>query len=160
MSQSPDLNLSHIGSPVRLVVEREWGNYKVLHTGEGFIVKELIINPRKRLSMQRHKYRSETWNLVVGQADIVTNLCTASDPFDGAFVHHLHKENPFVIPCNTWHQCRNDHDEPAHIVEIWKGPNDKLNESDIERYDPTPKDLQEAMEDYAEYCDKQMRLDF
>ena len=117
------------------IVERNWGSYKVLHQGDGFVVKELIINPHSKLSMQRHQYRSETWNIVKGKADIVTNRGTVNDPFEGAFIHHLHPENPFNIPVRTWHQCRNDNDEPAHIVEIWKGPDDKLNEEDIERYD-------------------------
>ena len=49
-------------------VERNWGHYKVLYEGDDFVVKELVINPHSSLSMQRHSYRSETWNLVSGQA--------------------------------------------------------------------------------------------
>ena len=114
-------------------IVRNWGYYKVLYEGDGFKVKELVINPHSKLSMQRHQYRSETWNIVSGEADILTNH-TLYDPFDGAYVHHLHRDNPFNIPPMTWHQCVNNTDKPAHIVEIWKGPNDKLNEDDIQRY--------------------------
>ena len=51
-------------------------------------------------------------------------------------IWQLHKDNPFNISKNTWHQGRNDNDEPAHIVEIWKGDSEELTEDDIERYDP------------------------
>ena len=53
-------------------VERNWGHYKVLYEGDDFVVKELVINPHSSLSMQRHQYRSETWNLVKGNAYIKT----------------------------------------------------------------------------------------
>lgn len=118
-----------------MIVTREWGHYTVLHEGDGFTVKELVIDPHSKLSMQRHRHRSETWNIVKGKAHIITNHRMLGDPFDGAYVHHLHKENPFTIPALTWHSGRNDYDEPAHIIEIWKGNSNYLNEEDIERYD-------------------------
>ena len=117
------------------IVTREWGYYIVLHEGDGFVVKELVINPHSKLSMQRHRHRSETWNIVKGKAHIITNHRIDGNPFDGAFIHYLHKENPFQIPKLTWHSGRNDSDEPAHIIEIWKGKLEYLTEDDIERYD-------------------------
>ena len=39
------------------------------------------------------------------------------------------------IPSKVWHQGCNDTDEPAHIIEIWKGPSELLTEDDIERYE-------------------------
>jgi len=113
--------------------EREWGYYRELYSGDGFAVKELVINPHSSLSMQRHKHRSETWNLVSGKAHILTSI--RSDPFDGAGVQHLHPSNPVDIPRGTWHQGCNKSNEPAHIVEVWKGPNELLTEEDIERWD-------------------------
>ena len=53
------------------MVIREWGHYIVLHEGDGFTVKELVINPHSKLSMQRHRHRSETWNIVKGKAYII-----------------------------------------------------------------------------------------
>jgi len=116
-------------------IQREWGYYRELYEGDGFKVKELVIDPHNRLSMQRHQHRSETWNIVSGKASVVTNWRTYDDlnPFDGGNLWNLHRDNPFNISKNTWHQGRNDSDEPAHIVEIWKG--DILTEDDIERYD-------------------------
>mgnify|MGYP003640839210 CR=1 FL=1 len=114
-------------------VERNWGHYRELYQGEGFHVKELVIYPHSKLSMQRHNHRSETWNIVSGKAYLKTKV--TGDPFDGCNVRHLHRANPIEIPTKIWHQGCNDSDEPAHIVEIWKGDSDKLSESDIERWD-------------------------
>lgn len=116
-------------------VEREWGHYRELYQGEGFQVKELVISPKSKLSMQRHKYRSETWNIVSGEAYVKTNVTLSDNPFDGCSIWNLHPNNPVDIPVGIWHQGCNDTDKPAHIVEVWKGPTDKLTEKDIERTD-------------------------
>jgi len=111
-------------------VEREWGHYRELYKGDGFAVKELVINPNSSLSMQRHQHRSETWNLVSGSAHILTSQrSTPDDPQR----QNLVPANPIDIPSNVWHKGVNDSDKPAHIVEVWKGT--KLTEDDIERID-------------------------
>jgi cytidyltransferase-like protein len=115
-------------------VEREWGHYRNLYKGDGFQVKELVIAPHSKLSMQRHKHRSETWNLVSGTAHVLTST-NNSDPTDGAKRQQLTPPNPVDIPKGVWHQGCNDSDEPAHIVEVWKGPSELLGEEDIERWD-------------------------
>ncbi len=117
-------------------VDRSWGHYRELYQGEGFQVKELVIAPHSKLSMQRHKHRSETWNIVSGKAHIKMNTVISSDPLDGCGVYHLDPANPVDIPANVWHQGCNESDEPAHIVEVWKGKTNRLREDDIERWDP------------------------
>ncbi len=102
---------------------RPWGYYKVLYEGEGYKVKELVINPHSSLSMQRHEHRSESWNLVSGSACVILN---------GEKVQ-LEKDKDIFIPKNTWHKGINDSDNPAHIIEIWRGKSSLLNENDIER---------------------------
>ena len=114
--------------------EREWGHYRNLYKGDGFQVKELVIAPHSKLSMQRHKHRSETWNLVSGIAHVLTSTSNV-DPKDSARRQTLTPPNPVDIPRGVWHQGCNDTDEPAHIVEVWKGPSELLTEEDIERYD-------------------------
>jgi mannose-6-phosphate isomerase-like protein (cupin superfamily) len=80
--------------------------------------------------MQRHKHRSETWNLVSGQAHILTsNRSEPNDPLR----QDLSPPNPVDIPVNVWHKGVNDSDQPAHIIEVWKGTD--LTEDDIERFD-------------------------
>jgi len=111
-------------------VEREWGHYRELYTGDGFAVKELVINPKSSLSMQRHRHRSETWNLVSGSAHLLTSQRTNSEDPQR---QNLVPANPIDIPANVWHKGVNDSDQPAHIVEVWKGAT--LTEEDIERQD-------------------------
>jgi len=103
------------------LTERSWGYYRVLYEGKGYKVKELVINPRSSLSMQRHKYRSETWSLVSGYAKVILDKEEII----------LTNDNIAHIPINTWHKGINDSNTPAHIIEIWKG--ERLTEHDIER---------------------------
>ena len=109
-------------------VERIWGYYRLLHTDDNFHVKELVIKPRNSLSMQRHKHRSETWNVVKGDCYVLLNNERVQ----------LKKEENIFIPVNTWHKGINESDEECHIIEIWRGEN-KVNgkyyfsEEDIER---------------------------
>ena len=112
--------------------ERSWGHYRELYSGDGFAVKELVINPHSKLSMQRHKHRSETWNIVSGKAHVkMSNRTTPED----CVLQHLTIPNPVDIPVGVWHQGVNNSDEPAHIIEIWKGQTDLLSEDDIERWE-------------------------
>lgn len=115
-------------------IKREWGHYRELYKGKDFQVKELVINPHSKLTMQRHEHRSETWNIVHGEASIKMNH-RQGNPFDGCVVYQLHPNNPVDVPQRTWHQGCNETDKPAHIVEIWKGKTKFLTEDDIERYD-------------------------
>ena len=107
------------------ITYRAWGHYRVLYEGKDYKVKELVINPHSELSMQRHKHRSETWNLVSGYAKL-------------RLIHNDKVEerdllSTTIIPVGTWHQGYNDSDIPAHIVEIWRGESKYLTEKDIER---------------------------
>jgi cytidyltransferase-like protein len=116
-------------------VERSWGHYRELYQGDGFAVKELVIAPHSSLSMQRHQHRSETWNIVSGTAHLLMNSASTSNPTDGPGVWRLHPANPVDIPKRVWHQGVNNSDEPAHIVEVWKGDSALMSEDDIERWD-------------------------
>jgi len=112
--------------------ERSWGHYRNLYKGDGFQVKELVIAPHSKLSMQRHKHRSETWNIVSGKAYVKTSNRTTPED---CVLQHLTIPNPVDIPVGVWHQGVNNSDEPAHIIEIWKGQTDLLTEDDIERWE-------------------------
>ena len=109
-------------------VERTWGYYRLLHTDDNFHVKELVIKPRNSLSMQKHKHRSETWNVVKGECYVLLNNERVQ----------LKKEENIFIPVDTWHKGINESDKECHIIEIWRGEN-KVNgkyyfsEEDIER---------------------------
>ena len=52
---------------------RQWGYYRVLHeNGPGVKVKELVVDPGKSLSMQRHFNRAEFWFVSEGTALLKT----------------------------------------------------------------------------------------
>ena len=106
---------------------RKWGYYKDLYLGKGFKVKELVIKPFSCLSMQRHEYRSELWNLVSGSAEIHMGLGEES------MIYELNNNASVLIVKGEWHMGCNMTDKPAHIVEIWRGRTGELTEKDIER---------------------------
>ena len=103
--------------------ERSWGYYRVLCEGVDYKVKELVINPHSSLSMQKHQHRSETWNLISGEASIKSL----------GYETPLEIDTSYTIQKDTWHQGVNKSDQPAHIVEVWRGKTSELKESDIMR---------------------------
>ena len=109
---------------------RTWGYYRVLYEGEGYKVKELVINPHSSLSMQRHEHRSETWNVVKGECYVILDN---GIHHENKIKHKLKEHKGIFIPVNTWHKGINESDNPAHIIEIWRGESARLNENDIER---------------------------
>ena len=106
---------------------RKWGYYKDLYMGEGFKVKELVIEPFSCLSSQRHEHRSELWNLVSGSAEIHMGLG------EEKMIYELNNNASVLIEKGEWHMGCNMTDKPAHIVEIWRGNSKELTEKDIER---------------------------
>lgn len=50
---------------------RPWGNYVKLFQENGVWVKRVEVNPGERLSLQKHAYRSEKWNVVSGRGLVV-----------------------------------------------------------------------------------------
>lgn len=109
--------------------ERDWGYYRVIHEYDNHTkVKELTVNPGKRLSMQKHKQRSEHWFVAEGTATVYTiDRQTTDYELYGVFEQHksLH------ISTNEWHQLSNETNKPLRVVEIQYGEN--CIEEDIER---------------------------
>lgn len=108
--------------------QRPWGYYRVLYEqGPGVKVKELVVDPGQRLSMQRHKHRSEIWFVAQGRASVFTL------DEGGEVVHQCDcsEQHNIYIRCNQWHQLANLEKMPLKIVEIQHG--DLCQEEDIER---------------------------
>jgi len=106
---------------------RKWGYYRVLHSdGPPLKVKELVVDPGKSLSLQKHNLRSEYWIVSRGTAKVrhgydINRLSTSV----------LKEHDEIDIPVNAWHQLINDTTEEVRIVEIQYGTN--CIEEDIER---------------------------
>ena len=47
--------------------KRPWGQYHKFHQEPGVWVKRVEVNPKSRLSLQKHQHRSEKWIVVAGQ---------------------------------------------------------------------------------------------
>lgn len=106
-------------------VLRPWGYYRVLDDKPGYKVKELVIEPNSKLSMQRHFHRSEHWYILKGKCDIVTE-------YNGSILKVTKKANEaYVINEQVWHQGQNNYKEPCHILEVQYGS--QCIEDDIER---------------------------
>ena len=90
-------------------------------------VKELTVDPGKKLSMQRHENRSEYWLVTEGIATVYTINISSDAELLGTFKKH----QSLRIDEGQWHQLVNETDKPVKIVEIQYGKN--CIEDDIER---------------------------
>jgi len=105
-------------------VKRVWGEWRVLSQVNNTIkTKELIVHPGQKLSMQRHKHRSEFWFVTQGKARVHWSMgYTDIKPLGTIKIH-----------ADEWHQLENIGCNILHVVEIQHG--DLCDESDIERVD-------------------------
>jgi len=109
--------------------ERSWGYYRVLHeVGANTKLKELTVQPKTCLSMQRHDQRAEFWFVAEGTATVYT-LDQASTDIDVKCQLEMHQHT--FISCKEWHQLCNETDQPLKLIEIQYGEN--CVEEDIER---------------------------
>jgi len=108
---------------------RDWGYWRVLDDKGNVKTKELVIEPGKSLSDQKHQYRSEHWYLLEGKLQIDTEV---SDPHTKKTINLIPHQTT-IITAGTWHKAKNVGDKPAHIIEIQYGS--KCIEDDIERRD-------------------------
>lgn len=106
-------------------VYRVWGYYRVLNddTTTGTKVKELVVNPKQSLSMQRHSMRGEFWFVQEGTATVYTTNTLTYNVYN--------KHETINISVNEWHQLRNETDSLLKIIEIQYGTS--CTEDDIER---------------------------
>ena len=102
---------------------RPWGFYQVLADEVTHKVKRIVIHPGQRLSLQRHRGRSEHWFFVRGDAVVVRDdmkiALTAGQSVD--------------IPRGAWHRILNVGRQDLVLIEVQTG--EYFGENDIERAD-------------------------
>jgi D-beta-D-heptose 7-phosphate kinase/D-beta-D-heptose 1-phosphate adenosyltransferase len=99
--------------------ERKWGYYRVLHSdGPSLKVKELVVEPGKSLSLQKHEFRSEYWIVSNGIATVKHGR-----DLDHLNCSVLEKNDEIHIMKEKWHQLINNTTEEVRIVEIQYGIN-------------------------------------
>lgn len=105
---------------------RPWGVFQVLLEGPTYKVKEIVVNPGERISLQSHKYRSEVWVCVKGKG---TAMLEGDVVFDE---RKLYPGKTAYIPAETQHRLINTGLEELVIIETQIGT--YLGEDDIVRY--------------------------
>ena len=106
----------------RNTFHRPWGKYINLFSGKGFLLKELVINPKSSISLQKHFHRAERWTIVSGKPLITINKSKFyKNPGETVFV-----------PKSAVHRIENNFTDLVKIVEVQTGS--ILKESDIVRY--------------------------
>ena len=112
-----------VSNDTRVSERRPWGSFTILDEGDNFKVKRLDVLPGKRLSYQRHSWRTEHWLVVRGTAKVTLNgteyLVRTGESID--------------IPLGSAHRIENSQAESLCIIEIQTG--DYFGEDDIERLD-------------------------
>jgi len=109
--------------------KRVWGEFSNLFQDDVVKVKELIIEPGKGISYQRHFKRDEIWFVSKGSCSIKFGQYT-NQP-DQYSIVELDCDQIFTVKAGQWHQAYNTTSKPCHIIEIQYG--DETNEEDIER---------------------------
>lgn len=101
-------------------VDRPWGWFETLVSGEQYRVKRLLIHSGQRLSLQRHQHRCEHWVVVAGRGELqLAETMLAAVPGTTLF-----------IPQGTVHRAGGG-SENLEIIEVQRGT--WLSETDIER---------------------------
>lgn len=107
----------------RVTTRRPWGEFLDLADGSSWHLKTITVLPGGRLSLQRHKHRSELWVLVEGDATAEIEKGGKMRRFS------LKKFGSFEVPRRVKHRLSSKNG--GVLVEIARGAFD---ESDIERF--------------------------
>jgi mannose-1-phosphate guanylyltransferase len=102
-------------------VFRPWGYYDSIDSGKGYQVKRILVNPKAKLSLQKHQFRSEHWVIISGTAIITC----------GNEIFELTENQSTYIPRGEIHRLENQNNFPLEIIEIQTGS--YLGEDDIIR---------------------------
>lgn len=105
------------------LVHRPWGTYQTVDSGPGYQVKQIVVYPGGRLSLQMHHKRAEHWTVVDGEGQV-----TCDDK-----VFALRANESTFIPLGAKHRLENFGTKPLTLIEVQCGS--YLGEDDIVRFD-------------------------
>jgi|TARA_S200000501_G_C20760642_1_gene715959 mannose-6-phosphate isomerase-like protein (cupin superfamily) len=104
-------------------IDRPWGHYLLLVKTNEYLIKQIVILPKKSISLQKHNHRSEHWIVLSGQASIIINNKKML----------LNESESAFVAANDKHKITNNTTQPLVILETQLGK--ILSEEDIIRYD-------------------------
>jgi len=116
LAERPELN-------EHKVVYRPWGSYQGIDAGDGYQVKQIVVKPGGRLSLQSHTKRAEHRVVVQDTAQVTCK--------DKVFL--LLENQSTFIPLGAKHRLENPGTKPLRLIEVQSGS--YLGEDDIVRYD-------------------------
>lgn len=117
IESSSELTRNYLGN----VEKKPWGNYHIIAKNSGYQIKEIIVSVNSKLSLQKHKNRSEFWQIVKGKSKITLN----------GKEYYLKEKEYIYIPKNKVHRIENIGQENLIFIEIQLG--EDLKEEDIIR---------------------------
>lgn len=98
-----------------MIVEKPWGFERIIEKNGTYVVKELVVNPGHRLSLQYHEKKLETMMLVSGDA----LLQLESEKEQGKMVNfRMRPFVPYLIQVGQTHRLIADGKERARVVEV------------------------------------------
>lgn len=100
---------------------RPWGSYSVLLESSSYKIKQIIVKPKSRLSLQKHFHRNEHWIVVNGSALV----------YIGEQEIFLQSNQSTYIPMGKPHRLENPGKIPLVVIEVQMG--EYLGEDDIVR---------------------------
>ncbi len=103
-------------------VLKPWGSYTDFIREQNMVLKELVVSPGSKLSLQTHKLRDEHWICISGEGKAIVGDSQVS----------LEAGNKIYVPKNTIHRIINDGKDNLRIVEVQTGVCD---ENDIVRHE-------------------------
>ncbi len=104
-------------------VYRPWGTYEGVAQGSRFQVKQIVVKPGQKLSLQMHHHRAEHWVVVEGTARVIK----------GDEVVLLTENQSTYIPIGVQHRLENPGEIDLVLIEVQSGS--YLGEDDIVRFE-------------------------
>lgn len=106
---------------IHLTAHRPWGTYTILEDTPGYKIKRIVVNPGKKLSLQKHFHRSEHWIVVSGTATVIVGDETLT----------IRPNESTYIKMGELHRLANDGKIPVVLIEAQVG--EYTGEDDIVR---------------------------
>ncbi len=90
---------------------RPWGTYTILEETQGYKIKRIVVNPGKRISLQKHSHRNEHWIVVSGTATVTV----------GNEKKMLYPNESTYIKMGKIHRLENEGKIPIVLIEAQVG---------------------------------------
>tara|TARA_B100002019_G_scaffold241579_1_gene217626 strand:+ start:287 stop:1066 length:780 start_codon:yes stop_codon:yes gene_type:complete len=117
IESSSNLTKNYLGE----IEKRPWGNYHIIARNLGYQIKEIKVSVNSKLSLQKHNYRAEFWQIIKGKCKVTV----------GDKQQELNDNDYIYIPKNTFHRIENIGGDELIFVEIQLGHD--IKEDDIIR---------------------------